>query len=257
MLSLEFINKVVNKTVIEVLTTQVSVASGSLDLEDTLLNGQEGNIESTTTKIEDQDVTLALGLLVKTVGNGSGSRLVDDTEDVQAGDETSILGGLTLRVVEVGGDGDDSVVDSATEVGFSGLTHLSQDHGGDLFRGELLGLALELNLNDGLAALLDNLERPVLHIRLNLSILEPTTDQTLSIENGVVRVHGDLILGGITDETLGVGKSHERGSSTVTLVVGNDFNAVISEDTHTGVGGTQVNTDSGSHCEEVRRGSLK
>ena len=32
--------------------------------------------------------------------------LVDDAEDVEAGDETGILGSLTLRVVEVGGDGD-------------------------------------------------------------------------------------------------------------------------------------------------------
>ena len=101
-LAFELINEVVDETVVEVLTTQVSVTGSRLDLEDTLLNSQERDIESTTTEIEDEDVALTLSLLVKTVGNGSSSGLVDDTEDVEAGDETSILGGLTLRVVEVG-----------------------------------------------------------------------------------------------------------------------------------------------------------
>jgi hypothetical protein len=46
-----------------------------------------------------------------------------------------------------------------------------------------------------------------------------------------VRVHGDLVLGRITDQTLGVGEGNERGSGAVTLVVGNDLNAVITVDT--------------------------
>ena len=222
-LSFEFVYEVVDKSVVEVLTTQVSVTSGRLDLEDTLLDGEERNIEGTATKIEDEDVALALDLLVEAVGNGSGSRLVDDTEDVQAGDETSILGSLTLRVVEVGGDGDDSVVDGATKVGLSGLTHLGENHGGDLLGSEGLGLALELNLDDGLASTVDDLEGEVLHISLDLSIGELAADETLGIEDGVLGVHGDLVLGRITDETLGVCESNERRGSSVTHVVGDDI----------------------------------
>ena len=91
----------VDETVVEVLTTKVSVTSGGLDLEDTLLDGKERNIEGSSTEIEDEDVTLASGLLVKTVGDGSGGGLVDDTEDVETGDGTGVLGCLTLGVVEV------------------------------------------------------------------------------------------------------------------------------------------------------------
>ena len=125
----------VDETVIEILTTKVSVTSGGLDFEDTLLDGQEGNIESSSSEIEDEDITLTDGLLIETVGDSSSSRLVDDTEDVETGDGTSVLGGLTLRIVEVGRDSDDSVVDGATKVRLGGLLHFVQDHGGNFLRG--------------------------------------------------------------------------------------------------------------------------
>ena len=201
MLPLEFVCEVVDETVVEVLTTQVSVSSSRLNLEDTLFNGQEGDIECTTTQIEDKDVALAFSLLVKTVGDGGSSGLVDNTEDVKASNETSVLGSLTLRVVEVGRDCDDGVVDSSTEVRLSSLPHLDEDHRGDLLRCESLLLALELNLDNRLATLVDDLEREVLHVSLNLSIGELASNEALGVENCVDRVHGDLVLRGITDET--------------------------------------------------------
>lgn len=251
MFALEFVNEVINQPAVKILTTQVGVTSSGLDLEDTLLDGEERDIESTTTKIKDEDVALTLGLLVETVGNSSSSRLVDDTEDVQSGNETSILGGLTLGVVEVGGNSDDSVVNGTTEVRLSRLTHLDQDHGGDFLRCELLGLTLELNLDDRLGGLVNNLEGEVLGISLDLRVGELAADQTLSVEDCVVRVHGDLVLSSIADKTLGVGEGNERGGGSVTLVVGNDFDTVITEDTYARVGGSQIDTNSGGHGECV------
>ena len=95
-LALELLDEVVDEAVIEVLTTKVSVTSGGLDLEDTLLDGQERDIESTSAEIEDEDVALAGGLLVKTVRDSGRSGLVDDTEDVEASNRTGVLGRLTL-----------------------------------------------------------------------------------------------------------------------------------------------------------------
>jgi hypothetical protein len=102
---------VVNETVVKVLTIQVSVTGGCLDLEDTLLDSQERNIKSSSTKIEGEDVALAVHLLVETVGNSGSGRLVDDTEDVHTSDSTCVLGSLPLGVVEVRGDSNDSVID--------------------------------------------------------------------------------------------------------------------------------------------------
>lgn len=261
MFSFEFVGEVVDKAVVEVLTTQVSVTSGGLDLKDTFLNGQEGDIECTTTQVEDEDVALTLGLLVKTVGDGSSGGLVDDTEDVQASNKTGILCSLTLRVVEVGGDCDDGVVDGATEVGLSGLPHLDKDHGGNLLGCECLLLALELDLNDRLATLVDDLEGEVLHIGLNLGVVELASDEALCVENCVDWVHRNLVLRGVTDKTFCICEGDEsrailalcrmqqgaweysRRGCSVTLVVGNDLDAVISEDADTRVCGAKINTD--------------
>ena len=111
---------------VEILTTKVSVTSGSLDGENATLDVEEGDIESTTTEIVDEDVPLLLGLAgAETVSNGGGGRLVDDTENVEAGNGTSVLGGLPLVVVEVGGHGDDGLGDLLAELGLSDLLHLS------------------------------------------------------------------------------------------------------------------------------------
>ena len=103
-----------------------NILSGSgLDCEDTTLDVKKRNIESSTTEIVDEDVPLLLGLAgAETVGDSGGGRLVDDTEDVESGDGTGVLGGLTLVVVEVGGDGDDSLLDLHAELGLSNLLHL-------------------------------------------------------------------------------------------------------------------------------------
>ena len=89
---------------VEVLATQVGVTSGGLDGKDTSLDGKKRDIEGTTTEIENENGLLLLGLGVETVGDGSGSGLVDDTQNLETGDGTSVLGSETLRVVEVSGD---------------------------------------------------------------------------------------------------------------------------------------------------------
>lgn len=67
---------------------------------------------------------------------------------------------------------------------------------------ESLGLALKLNLDEGVAVLVNDSERPVLHISLDFGIVEATTDETLSIEDGVLGVHSSLVLGSVTNKAL-------------------------------------------------------
>ena len=135
-LLLERLDEVISDTLVKIFTTEMSVTSGCEHLEDTVIDSQDRDIEGTTTKIENDDVLLVL--LVKTVGNSGGGRLVDDTEDLESSDDTSVLGGLSLGVIEVGWDGDDGVLDVLTEVLLSDLLHLGEDHGRDFLWAELL-----------------------------------------------------------------------------------------------------------------------
>ena len=75
----------------------------------------------------------------------------------------------------------------------------------------------------------------MLNIGLDLSIAELATDETLSVEDGVVGVHGDLVLGSVTNQSLTLAEGDIGGGGTVTLVVGNNFNTVILPDTDTTV----------------------
>src|SRR5277367_3837721 len=123
-LSFEFLDKMVDKTVIKILSSQMGISSRCFDLENSLLNSQERHIESSTTEIEDENVLFALCFLVETVGNSGGGGFVDDTKDIETSNQTSVFGGLSLRVVKVGRDCDDCVFGGRSEVRFSGLAHL-------------------------------------------------------------------------------------------------------------------------------------
>ncbi len=91
--------------------------------------------------------------------------------------------------------------------------------------------------------LADNLERPVLDVLLNCGIIHLATNEPLSIENGVDRIHGRLILRGVTDQTLGLGESHPRRSGSVALIISNDFNTFILPDSYAGIRCAEVNTN--------------
>jgi len=243
-LLLEVLNAEVDDVVIEILATKMSVTVGSLDLEDTVLNGEEGDIESATTKIEDEDVFLTLTLFVETVSDSGSGGLVDDSLDVETGDLTSILGGLTLGVIEVSGYSDNSLGDGLAEVGLSDFLHLDEDHGGDLLSHESLLLSLELDNDQGLVlgSGLD-LEGPELAVGLNSLVSELTADKTLGIEDGVGGVSGGLVLGSVTNKALLLSEGNVGGGSVDTLVVSDDFDFVVLEDTNAGVGGSEINTD--------------
>jgi NAD-dependent glutamate dehydrogenase len=129
------------------------------------------------------------------------------------------------------------VVDGLASVGLGSLAHLGEDHGGDLLGSEDLVLALELDLDGGLASLVDDLEGEVLHVGLNLGIGELAANQALGVEDGVVGVHRDLVLRGVSDETLRVVEGDIAGSDTVALVVGNDVALVVHVDGTARVGG--------------------
>ena len=82
---------------------------------------------------------------------------------------TGILGGLTLSIVEVGGDSDDGVLDGLGEVGLSSLLHLVEHETTDL-RGRVV---LAAGSNPGVTVgVLNDLVGDLLDVALDLNVGE-------------------------------------------------------------------------------------
>mmetsp|Transcript_1006 Transcript_1006/g.2232 ORF Transcript_1006/g.2232 Transcript_1006/m.2232 type:complete len:181 (+) Transcript_1006:1224-1766(+) len=128
---LELVDKVLKDGLIEVLSAQVSVSVGALYLEDALVHLEHGHIEGATAEIVHRNHLAAL-LLVHAVRKRRSRRLVDDAEHLETSDLASILGGLALRVVEVGRHSHNSLVHGAAQVSIGGLLHLEEHVGSDL-----------------------------------------------------------------------------------------------------------------------------
>ena len=93
-------DEIVNDAVIEIFTTKVGVTSGSQHFEDTVVYGKERDIKGTSAEVIDDNLRFTT-LLIKAVCDGGSGRLVDNTENLEASNSTSILGRLTLCIVEV------------------------------------------------------------------------------------------------------------------------------------------------------------
>ena len=57
----------------------------------------------------------------------------------------------------------------------------------------------------------------MLHVCLHCSVGELASDESLCVEDGVGRIHGHLVLGGVADQTLGVGERDVRRGRAVSL----------------------------------------
>jgi hypothetical protein len=77
----------------------MGVSSGRFNFKDSVFDRKDRNIESTTSKIEDKNVSLRSDLLVKTISNSSSGWFVDNSKNVQTSDGSSIFGGLTLKTI--------------------------------------------------------------------------------------------------------------------------------------------------------------
>lgn len=75
-----------------------------------------------------------------------------------------------------------------------------------------------------------HLEREIFDVLLHRGVTPCTTDQPLGIEDRVFGVGGELILGGVSNQTLSLaGEGHIGWSDAVTLVIGYDLNTTILE----------------------------
>jgi hypothetical protein len=99
---------------VEVIAAQVGITVGGQNLGNAVAHLDDGDIEGAAAQVVDHD--LLVFFLIDAVCQRSGSRLVDDTLDVQTGNGACVLGGLTLAVVEVSRNGDDGLGDRLAQI---------------------------------------------------------------------------------------------------------------------------------------------
>ena len=203
---------------------------------------EDGNVEGTAAQVVYGDGLLLLLVLVEAEGEGGRSRLVDDALDLEAGDLARVLGGLALRVVEIGGHRDDRLADRLAEIVLGGLLHLLEDEGGDF----LGAVALAGDIDADVGAVVDDVVGHELGLVAHLLISAP--HETLDRVDRVLGVGDHLVLGRLADHALALGrKADDGGSRALALGVGDDDGLPALHDRHAGIGGAEIDSDYPSH----------
>ncbi len=217
---LELLDHPLDDALVPVVTTEVVVTGGRLDLDDTLADLEQRDVERAATEVEDEDGLVVA--LVEAVGQRGRGRLVDDAAHVEARDLAGLLGGLALRVGEVRRHGDHRIGDGLAEVGLRVALQLLQDEGADLLGGEVL--------------VVDRLDLPVgAHVALD------RTDSAVDVGDG-------LTLGDLADQDLaGLGEGHHRRRRTGPFCVGDDGGFATLEDGDDAVRRAEVDADRSCH----------
>ena len=151
MLFLELVGQVVDDPHVEVFTTKERVTVRRFHFEKAVVDFQDRDVEGTAAKVIDRDGFRFL--LVQTIGQRGRGRFVDDPQHFQTGDLAGVFRGLTLCVVEIGGNGDDGLRDVFAQIGLGGFLHLLKDERTDLRRRILF--ATRLNPGVTIAAIDD------------------------------------------------------------------------------------------------------
>ena len=218
-LGLEGADDPVDDRVVPVVTTEVVVTAGGLDLDDAVADLEQGHVERAAAEVEDEDrLVVALVEAVRERGRGG---LVDDAADVQARDLAGLLGRLTLVIVEVRRHGDDGVGDRLAQVRLGVALQLLQDEGADLLRVERLPVDLRLPVGA--------------HVALDGA-------------DGAVDVRDALALGDLASQDLAVLREGDDGRGGASaLGVRDDGGLATLQDGDDGVRRAEVDSDGTCH----------
>ena len=147
----------VHDSLIEILSSEMSVTVGGNDLKDTVINSKDGHIESTTTKIENHNIKLSR-FIIKTISDSGSRWLIKNSNNIQTSNSTGIFSSLSLPIIEISGDSNNSVCDFRSEIILSDISHFSENHGGDLFRGVGGWFTVYIDSDVRFRVLVDNFE---------------------------------------------------------------------------------------------------
>lgn len=213
-LLLELIGEALGQSQVEVTTTEVAVADSGLDVQLTLAELDNAGGVITVTNVDEDD---AAGLLLRTgevqlgdtVSESGGGSVVNQAEDVETSNVTSIDHSAALDIGEPSGHTDGDIRDGKTELLGGDVLDLGQVHGNQLGCCELLLLTEVVNLDTGHSVDITDVGSVVLLLELDIGVIEGAADQALQGADGVLQVGGLLCLSSLTDVSAAGAESNE------------------------------------------------
>ncbi len=234
----------VDDPLIEIVAAEVRVAVGRLHLDDALADLENRDVEGAAAEVVHGNRFVRL--LVEAVGERRGRRLVDDAQDVEAGDLAGVLRRLPLRVVEVGRHGDDRVGDLLAEIVLGGRLQLLQHHRGDLRRRILLAADLDPRVA---VVRLHDLVRNARRLLGDLAVLPP--HEPLDREHRVLGIRDRLPLRDLAHEPLAVlRESDDRRRGARAFLIHDDRGLPAFHDRDHRVGRAEVDSNDFAHVEQ-------
>jgi len=200
---------VINQTRVEVITTEVCITAGRFDFKNTVAELQNGDIECSATEVINGDC-LILILLIETISQRSGRRLVNNTFYSKTGNFACFLRSFTLRIVKVGRHCNDRFRNFFAEIFLSSLLHLLKHHS----RYFLRRVRAVFNLYTSCVVIaLHNFVRSLFSLFFHL-IME-TSHESLNRRNCLFRIRNSLSFCRCTNQAFAIfGKSHNRWGCT-------------------------------------------
>ena len=244
---LELLHQPVDNPLVDVVATQVRVAVGGFDFHHPISDFEDGNVERAATEVIHRDGFVLL--FVEPVRQSSGGGFVDDAHHLQARDLPCVLGGLALRIVEIGRNCDHGLGDLLAEIGFRGFLQLGQNHRGNLRR----GVAFAVDLDAGVPVLAgDHFVWNQLHLLAHF--VEAAAHEALDRIDGVFRVGDRLTLSHLPYQPFtALGESDDGRRCPAALLVRNDDSLAAFHDGYDGVGRSQVYTYDFAHSSSILR----
>ena len=229
-----------HNALVNVVATQVGITIGGLHLNHAFADFQNRNIEGAAAEVVYSDSLVFL--LVQAVGQSSRRRLIDDALHIQAGNLTGVFGGLALRIIKVGWDGNHRFGDGLAQIVFRRLLQLLQNHGRDLRR----SVFLRLRHNGHMVALAGYLVRD--HLHLVVYFFVTASHESLDGVNSVFRVSDGLAFCHLSNQALARFRkpNHRRGGPAAFFVL-NDLGFAAFHHGYHRVCGTQVNSYDFAH----------
>ena len=220
------------------------VAVGGNDLENAIVQLENRDVERAAAQIVNRND--AVLLLVETVGERCGRRLVHQPQNIQPGDAAGIFRRLPLRVVEIRGNGDDRLGYGRSEKALGIALQLAQHQRRNLRR--RVGSLANLDAQDfSCLKIVRQLERK--QLQFFLDIFDAAPHQALDRINRALRRFDQIPARGVAHDDLVVFvERHHRGHKVQPVFSGDDGRRIPLHVGHERVRGAEIDADDVVSC---------